>query len=89
MNNTNMIMEQGKFYKQAEEIAVKLKYDIAAYAGVENGYEYYTLIRFNMPRYTGRPSVIKFSKDGVYEDVEDTAEIFRANRRFNELHKVS
>ena len=40
-----------------------------------------------MPRYTGRPSVIKFSKDGVLEDVEDTAEIFRAVDRLNELHK--
>ena len=82
-----MIMEQGKFYKQAEKVAAESKYDIAAYAGVENGYEYYRLIRFNMPRYTGRPSVIKFSKDGVLEDVEDTAEIGRAIYRLNELHK--
>ena len=40
-----------------------------------------------MPRYTGRPSVIKFSRDGIYEDVEDTAEIFRAIDRLNELYK--
>ena len=34
-------MEQGKFYKQAEEIAAKFNFDRVIYAGVENGYEYY------------------------------------------------
>ena len=84
-----MIMEQGKFYKKAEEIATKHRFDRVIYAGVENGYESYRLRRNNMPRYTGRPGVIKFSKDGKCEDVEDTAEIFRAIDRLNELHKSS
>ena len=82
-------MEQGKFYKQAEEIAAKFNFDRVIYAGFENGYEYYRLRRNNIPRYTGRPSVIKFSKDGVLEDVEDTAEIFRAIDRLNELYKLT
>lgn len=89
MNNTNLIMEQGKFYKQAEEIAAKFNFDRVIYAGVENGYEYYRLRRNNMPRYTGRPSVIKFSKDGVFKDVEDTAEIGRALSRIRRLYKSS
>ncbi len=42
-----------------------------------------------MPRYTGRPSVIKFSKYGVFKDVEDTAEIGRAIHRLNELCKLT
>ena len=80
-------MEQGKFYKKAEKFALTNGFASATYAGVENNYEYYRLRRNNMPRYTGRPSVIKFSKDGVLEDVEDTAEIGRAIYRLNELHK--
>ena len=51
MNNTNVIMEQGKFYKQAEKVAAESKYDIAAYAGVENGYEYYSTDYFYLKRY--------------------------------------
>ena len=82
-------MEQGKFHKQAEEIAAKLKYDLVVYAGMENGYEYYRLWRNNMPHYTGRPSFIKFNRQGIYEDVDNIAEEGKALSRIRRLYKSS
>ncbi|MGM9803615.1 MAG: hypothetical protein ACI308_05500 [Muribaculaceae bacterium] len=83
-------MEQGKFYKQAEEVASANGFASATYAGIENDCEYYLLNRaYKKGHYFGRPSFIKFSKQGIYEDVDNIAEEGRALSRIRRLHKSS
>ncbi|MGM9803617.1 MAG: hypothetical protein ACI308_05510 [Muribaculaceae bacterium] len=81
-------MEQGKFYKQAKEIADKYNFDRVIYAGIENDCEYYMLNRaYKKGHYFGRPCVIKYTQIGNMMDVEDISEEGRAIYRLNKLHK--
>ncbi len=73
-----MIMEQGKFQKQAEEYAAKVNHKKPLYAGIENNCEYYYLPRAVKGHYLGLPSIIKYTPKGRRIDVVDIAEIFRA-----------